>query len=95
MFILVNEYDFINAFENSSRKDSFSRQALSTLFNYFEDDDIELDIIAICYEFSEFESIEEVCNEFDIFNECDLSDSMIHDDVRNWLERRTMVLFFF
>jgi hypothetical protein len=49
--------DFTNAFRNSDRKDQFSYEALTILFDYFEsvegDTPIEFDMIAICCEWAE------------------------------------------
>ena len=64
MFQHINEYDFIRAFEQV-RPDNFSRAGLSALYEYFEQleedigNSIELDVIAICCEYSEYESLEE------------------------------------
>lgn len=46
---------FIDAFKRSSRKDQFSYEALDALFEYFDqsDNDVELDIIAICCDWCE------------------------------------------
>ena len=64
MFQHISEYDFIRAFEQV-RPDNFSRAGLSALYEYFEQleedigNSIELDVIAICCEYSEYESLEE------------------------------------
>ena len=64
MFQHINEYDFIRAFEQV-RPDNFSRAGLFALYEYFEQlekdigNPIELDVIAICCEYSEYESLEE------------------------------------
>jgi hypothetical protein len=64
MYQSINEYDFIRAFEQV-RPDNFSRAGLSALYDYFEQleedigNPIELDVIAICCEYSEYESLEE------------------------------------
>ena len=55
----INFYDFRKAFENYDRLDNFSYDGLQALFDYFEeieidcDMEIELDVIAICCEYSE------------------------------------------
>ena len=64
MFQHINEYDFIRAFEQV-RPDNFSRAGLFALYEYFEQleedigNPIELDVIAICCEYAEYESLEE------------------------------------
>ena len=64
MFQQINEYDFIRAFEQV-RPDNFSRAGLSALYEYFEQleedigNPIELDVIAICCDFNEYENLAE------------------------------------
>lgn len=55
----VNEYDFVEAFKRTGRARQFSRAALIELFHYLDDlsddvDDIELDVIALCCEWTEY-----------------------------------------
>jgi hypothetical protein len=55
----VSRYDFERAFVDADRKENFSYEALGLLFDYFESyeeetgQEIELDVIAICCEYSE------------------------------------------
>lgn len=64
MYQNISKYDFARAFEQV-RPDNFSRAGLSALYEYFEQleedigNPIELDVIAICCEYSEYESLEE------------------------------------
>jgi len=57
---------------NACRPDNFSYSGLRALYDYFielEDDcgiEIEFDVIAICCEYSEYESIQEVAEYYDI-----------------------------
>ena len=66
----INKQDFIDAFETYSRADNFSFRGRSALFDYFEEIEshqmqpIELDVIAICCEYSEYESLEEFQNDY-------------------------------
>jgi hypothetical protein len=58
MYQSVSSYDFHNAFKLRGRETQFSYDALDLLFNYFEeieteDHPIELDVIAICCDYSE------------------------------------------
>ena len=58
----VNLYDFERAFVLADRKDQFSYDGKKALFEYLEDleqdigEDIELDVIALCCDYSEYES---------------------------------------
>ena len=55
----VFEHDFIRAFEEAGRKDQFTRDALAALYDYFEQteqdtgEELELDVVAICCDYSE------------------------------------------
>lgn len=58
----INEYQFIQAFRDCGRGEQFSRPGLVALFEYLEDyedscgEELELDPIAICCDFSEHDS---------------------------------------
>ena len=61
----INEYQFEQAFRDAGRGDNFSYAGLQALFEYlqsYEDDggeEIELDVIALCCEFTEYEDLAE------------------------------------
>lgn len=60
----VNEYDFVKAFEEC-RPNNFSRAGLFALYDYLEQleddigEEIELDVIALCCEYAEYDSLQE------------------------------------
>jgi len=58
----INQADFISAFK-SIRPDNFSYEGLKALYGYFEelseDQNIELDVIAICCDYTEYDSLAE------------------------------------
>ena len=62
MYVRINGEEFIEQFEKAGRKNQFSRAALIALFDFFEsleeeiDEQIEVDVIAICCEWSEYKS---------------------------------------
>ena len=66
----ITVYDFINEFEEMGREDNFSYEGKKALFEYleeYEEDtgaEIELDIIALCCEYTEYEDIEEFNKEY-------------------------------
>lgn len=74
MYKTINEYEFINEFENMNRADNFSRSGLSTLWEMMEEYeeqtgiDMELDVIAICCQFSEY-TIDELATDYDFIKE--------------------------
>ena len=61
----VNVYDFRQAFKDSGRNDNFTYEGLGALFEYFEGleedtgEEMGLDVIGICGEFSEYEDLKE------------------------------------
>ena len=65
MYQTVNFYDFERAFINQGRQNQFSHLGKQELFDWLEclEDDqskgIELDIVGLCCEFTEYESIQE------------------------------------
>lgn len=61
----IDLYDFKVEFEKYDRGDRFSDEALEDLFNYYDDVDIfELDVIAICLEWTEYESLKEYADAY-------------------------------
>ena len=67
----LNQESFVQAFEDMFRAKQFSRQGLIALFDYFEQyeqdtgEQLELDVIAICCEYSE-SSLSEIATDYDI-----------------------------
>ena len=59
----IDVYGFRRAFERTDRKDQFSYEGLKALFDWLEEyeegtgDEVELDVIALCCEFTEYESL--------------------------------------
>lgn len=66
MKTIITEHDFLNAFNYYGRENQFSYHGKLALFNYLENYEhetgmeIELDIIAICCDFCEYDSIDEI-----------------------------------
>jgi len=77
----VNSYDFHRAFEQL-RPDNFSYDGLEALFEYFEQleddigEEIELDVIAICCDYSEM-TLEEINQDY--MREYETIDEAIED----------------
>jgi hypothetical protein len=68
---------FQDAFERMGRADQFSYEALELLFDYFEecDPEMELDVVAICCDYSE-DSPKDIAAAYSLENE-----EMAHDYV--------------
>jgi hypothetical protein len=71
MYQTITKSQFVDSFRDMNREDNFSYSGLCALYDWFEqmEEDtgspIELDVIAICCEFSEYEDIDEICNAYD------------------------------
>ncbi len=71
MYMKIDEQDFVNAFERMNRSDNFSVIGRRMLFEYLTDveddvgEEMELDVIAFCSSFTEYESIDEYCDTYD------------------------------
>ena len=65
MYTQVTKYDFTEAFKNLDRVSNFQHDGLEALFEYLTDlerdcgESYELDVIALCCDFSRFDSIED------------------------------------
>lgn len=80
----VSLYDFRQAFHDYGRGESFSYAGLEALFNHFEDleescgAEIELDVIAVCCDYSEARSAADWCK--DSGYDLDYTDCLDDDD---------------
>lgn len=67
----VNFTDFCDRFAMMDRKDNFTYEGLQALFNYLEqleqdiEQEIELDVIALCCDYTEYDSLEDCLAEYD------------------------------
>ena len=65
----ITEQNFIDAFYDYGRGNNFSREGLEQLFEFLEEleestgEEMELDVIAICCDFTEYDSLEEFQSE--------------------------------
>tara|TARA_B100000287_G_scaffold110706_2_gene103062 strand:+ start:215 stop:514 length:300 start_codon:yes stop_codon:yes gene_type:complete len=72
---------------NEVRPKNFSYEGLEALYNYLEQlsedtgEDIELDVIAICCDYTEYDSLEEVLNDYNLETRQDLEDRTIVIDI--------------
>jgi hypothetical protein len=93
----VSRYDFERAFVDANRKENFSYEALGLLFDYFEDyeeqtgQEIELDVIAICCEYTE-DTPEGIANNYWSFDDLTQDEEELRDQVREYLEANTSIV---
>ena len=89
----INFSQFTDAFRDHNRLDNFTYDGLEALFDYLEDladdcgTDFELDVIALCCEFSEYSDMEELRGVYD-----DLPED--ESDAEDWLQDHTSVITF-
>ena len=95
----INFSQFADAFQDMNRSDNFSYAGLRALFDYIEDlddqceTDTELDVIALCCEFSEYPSATAAAEQYfdsniDVEGEVDDIEAAALD----YLNERTTVL---
>jgi len=93
MYTTINEFEFRDAFVNMGRKEQFSYEALYALFEYHEelelncDTPIELDVIGICCEWSEYDTVAELRE-----NYSQVLDGVEDADVLEAIQRETTVI---
>lgn len=89
----INASDFMQAFQNYNRYDQFGYQALNVLFEYLEecDPDMELDVIAICCDYSHSDPLT-IANDYSIdLSDCDEAEDKANY-VREWLNENTTLV---
>ena len=92
----VSLYDFQNAFKEI-RPNNFSYEGLGWLFNYFEEvenssgEEIELDVIAICCDYTE-SNYQEVIESYGIEIDPNDSEEDQQSQVRDFLESETIIV---
>jgi len=92
MIQTINENEFRDAFSNGQYKNNFSYDGLGALFEYLEEyedstgEQVELDIIALCCEYSEYEDLEEYLKDYgtdinkkDYDDDDDFNDAVIEE----------------
>lgn len=89
----VTKNEFRNEFKQAGRENQFTPYALSELYDYIEDYEedtgaqIELDVIALCCEYVEYENFEELQEDYN-----DIPEDF--EEARDYLEDRTQVICF-
>ncbi len=99
MKITVTKSMFAEQFKDMGRVDNFSRAALGALFDYYTDteestgEEIELDVVAICCDWTECDSAAEAAREYGWTPDNEEDDNEEKEnEAREWLEARTTVL---
>ena len=96
----VTKSAFIDAFKDYNREDNFSYDGLCALFDWLEElgeetgQEFELDVIALCCEFSEYGSALEACENYDFEPDEDDDEDDQEDEALDWLRQRTAIITF-
>lgn len=89
---------FVDQFNACGRGDQFSYDALVALFDYYDqfDENIEMDVIGLCCEWQEFDSLEDLADAYDVqFAEEQLQDVEAHkDEIEEYFHDNTQVIMF-
>ncbi len=93
----INIYQFREAFQQMGRQGNFSYKGMEILFDYLEElsdatgEPVELDVVALCCEYSE-DSIEEIIDNYRIdVSEAEGDEDEIKEIVREYLNDNTSV----
>lgn len=92
MYQTVSQWDFVRAFTEMNRESNFSEEGRIALFDFLEEvnPDSELDVIAICCDFTEYSNLNELKQEYShLLEDEDLSDD---DEVLEFFRDETVVL---
>ena len=97
----INSSEFVDAFRAHGRQNQFSYDGLRALFEYLEEmedgmgEEMELDVIALCCDYSEFASAKEAALEYGMTAEDDedeQDEDAIEEHALQWLQDRTSVI---
>ena len=97
----INSSDFVDAFRTHGRQNQFSYDGLRALFEYLEEmedgmgEEMELDVIALCCDYSEFASAKEAALEYGMTAEDDedeQDEDAIEEHSLQWLQDHTIVI---
>ena len=93
----INNHSFRQAFKDAGRESQFSYDALGALFDYFEQyeqdtgEQIELDVVAICCEYSE-DSYKDIADSYGLTLDSEDSEAEQIQQVKDFLETETVMV---
>lgn len=92
MLLEINKYQFSDLFDNFNRSHNFTREARYQLFDYLDDNfpDYQVDVIAICCEYSE-DTIEDIIDNYRI-ELVEVEGYNLQDFVIEYLQEHTSVV---
>lgn len=99
-----NAYQLEQLFRECGRGDHFSYEGFDALYDYLEEysdctgEDFKIDVIALCCDFTEYESWEDLYNDYSYsYNDKsktfeELEEEGELDDFKEWVQNRTTVI---
>lgn len=97
MIKTISQNDFINYFMDSDTyKNNFSFDGLVALYDYLDEyDNFEIDLVAICCDFTEYEDIKEVYQNYEGYELSQEELNKIDEEtMREYLNNNTILLEF-
>ena len=94
----VNFTDFVDAFRTHNRMDQFSYDGLKALFEHLEQyeedtgEEMELDVIALCCDFSEHATATEAATEHGWEADAEADEDDNEEAALEWLQDQTTVI---
>lgn len=97
---LTNGYELQKLFEDYGRGKSFSNEAYDALFDYLDQfsndsgEDVRVDVIGLCGDFNEYDSLEDLYNNYSYSYDSSEPDFENIDeyDFLEWINARTFVI---
>lgn len=96
----VNKFDFVRAFDTADRGNNFSRPAREALFEYLEEleessgEEMELDVIAICCDWSEYNTALEAAIEMGGYEASEGDEEEQEAEASEYLQDQTQFVAF-
>jgi hypothetical protein len=98
MYQEISQYDFTEAFRTMNREDNFTYAGLQALFEYLEEleestgEKMELDVIAICCDFSEYPTALEAAEQYGFQSGPDDDEDEREESAKDYLADNTSVI---
>jgi len=88
VIVKINKDEFVQAFDKTDRGNNFTTEAREALFGYLDDfeEDIELDVIALCCDYTESTTAEILQNYSELDEELSEKDLTTKKEVEDYIK---------
>lgn len=94
MHTTITLSSFIDAFRTMDRMTGWSHEGLEALFDFMEETDVELDVVALCCDWSEYDSVSDACDDYASKGQFDdVEPEDLAGAQTDWLNDQTVCLF--